>query len=69
MFENIMLRRIFRPKRGEFIAGQQKLCNEEPDVRIIDYYSPKTVRVITSMISVRLLARNSRIVYILVITT
>jgi hypothetical protein len=43
MFENRVLRRIFRPKRDEVTGGWRKLHNEELHVL---YSSPSIVRVI-----------------------
>jgi len=44
MFENRVLRRIFRPRRDEVIVECRKLHNEE----LSDLYSPNIVRVIKS---------------------
>jgi hypothetical protein len=42
VFENRMLRRLFRPKRDEISGEWRKLQNEEH----IDLYSPNIIRVI-----------------------
>jgi hypothetical protein len=45
VFENRVLRRIFRPKRGEVMGGWRKLHNEEfHDL----YSSPSIIRIIKS---------------------
>jgi hypothetical protein len=45
VFENKVLMRIFRPKRGEITGGRRKLHNEElHDL----YYSPGVTQVIKS---------------------
>jgi hypothetical protein len=43
VFENKVLRRIFRPKRDEMTGGWRKLRNEE--LRDL-YYSPSIIRII-----------------------
>jgi hypothetical protein len=45
VFENRVLRRIFRPKRGEVTGEWRKLHNEELNVL---YCSPNIIRVIKS---------------------
>jgi hypothetical protein len=42
VFENIVLRRIFGPKRNEVTGERRKLHNEELSVL---YYSPNIIRV------------------------
>jgi hypothetical protein len=49
VFENRVLRRIFRPKRDDIIGGWGKLRNEElhnlnPSPRIIGFMKSKTTR-------------------------
>jgi hypothetical protein len=45
MFENRVLRRIFRPKRVEVTGGWRKLLNEE----LRDWYSsPGIIRIVKS---------------------
>jgi hypothetical protein len=45
MFENILLRRIFGPKRDEATGGWRKLYNEELHNL---YFSPNIIRMIKS---------------------
>jgi hypothetical protein len=45
VFENRMLRRIFRPKRDEVIGGWRKLHNEEPHNL---QFLPSTIRMMKS---------------------
>jgi hypothetical protein len=59
VFENRVLRRIFRPKRDEVTGGWRKLHNEELQNW---YYSPSIIRMIKSrrMIWARRVARMGR---------
>jgi hypothetical protein len=50
MFENRVLRRIFRPKKDEMIGGWRKLHNEELHKL---YSSPSTIRMIKTMRMIR----------------